>query len=121
MQSDLYNLYPAIGAVNALRSNYNYALLPDVPATFGSCPMKISGNRAEPPEYTRGVIARTTLYMAESYPKYRLSNQQRQLMEAWNRMYKPDEWECLRAKRIERIQGNENHFVTDACRAAGIR
>ena len=42
-------------------------------------------------------------------------------MEAWNRMYKPDEWECLRAKRIERIQGNENHFVTDACRAAGIR
>lgn len=121
MQSDLYNLYPASGAVNALRSNYNYALLPDVPATFGSCPMKISGNRAEPPEYTRGAIARTTLYMAESYPKYRLSNHQRQLMEAWNRMYKPDEWECLRAKRIERIQGNENHFVTDACRAAGIR
>ena len=39
----------------------------------------------------------------------------------WNRMYKPDELECLRAKRIERIQGNENHFVTDACRAAGIR
>lgn len=120
MQSDLYNLYPAIGAVNALRSNFNYALLPDVPVTFGSCPMKVSGNRAEPPEYTRGAIARTTLYMAESYPKYRISNQQRQLMEAWNRMYKPDAWECERASRIARIQGNENHFVTEACRAAGI-
>ena len=28
MQSDMYNLYPAIGAVNALRQNYNFQMLP---------------------------------------------------------------------------------------------
>lgn len=28
MQADLYNLYPAIGAVNALRQNYNFQMLP---------------------------------------------------------------------------------------------
>ncbi len=28
MQADMYNLYPAIGAVNAARSNYNYQMLP---------------------------------------------------------------------------------------------
>ena len=33
-------------------------------------------------------------------------------------MYPVDAWECLRAKRIERIQGNENPFVKEACRKA---
>ncbi|MDO4936376.1 MAG: endonuclease [Sutterellaceae bacterium] len=120
MQADMYNLYPAIGAVNALRSNYRYSLLPTSPVTFGTCPMKIDGNRVEPPEYTRGVIARTTLYMAEVYPQYRLSSADRKLMEAWNKMYPVDKWECLRAERIEKIQKNENTFVKDACRNAGL-
>lgn len=121
MQADLYNLYPAIGAVNAMRSNYRYQMLPQAPSSFGTCPMKIEGRAAEPPEYTRGAIARTTLYMQASYPVYRLSGAQQKLMDAWNKMYKPDEWECLRAERIRKIQGNENTFVTEACRQAGLR
>ena len=52
---------------------------------------------------------------------YRLSGAQQKLMDAWNKMYKPDEWECLRAERIRKIQGNENTFVTEACRQAGLR
>ena len=43
MQADMYNLFPAVGAVNAIRSNYNYELLPGVPNTFGTCEMKIDG------------------------------------------------------------------------------
>lgn len=31
MQADMYNLFPAVGAVNAIRSNYNYELLPACP------------------------------------------------------------------------------------------
>lgn len=121
MQADMYNLYPAIGAVNALRSNYNYGLLPGVPNTFGSCEMKIADRRAEPPERARGQIARSTLYMAAEYaPQYRISRQQRQLMEAWDRQYPVDQWECTRAKRIEKLQGNENKFVAEPCRAAGL-
>ena len=120
MQSDMYNLYPAIGAVNALRSNYNYAMLPAAKVTFGTCPMKIEDRRAEPPEYTRGTIGRTMLYMADSYPKMRLSDQQRKLAEAWAKQYAPDAWECTRAKRIARLQGNENKFVAEACRKAGL-
>lgn len=120
MQADMYNLYPAIGAVNALRSNLRYGMLPSAKATFGSCPMKIEGNRAEPPEYTRGAIARTVFYMADSYPQYRLSDADRKLMQAWDKMYPVDAWECLRAKRIEKLQGNENRFVAQACRKAGL-
>lgn len=120
MQADLYNLYPAIGAVNAARSNYRYTMLPEAASSFGSCPMKISGRAVEPPEYTRGAIARTMLYMQQSYPKYKMSSAQQKLMDAWNAMYPVDRWECLRAQRIERIQGNENVFVKEACRKAGL-
>lgn len=120
MQADMYNLYPIIGAVGALRANYRYWTLPGVMPTFGSCPMKIQGELVEPPEYTRGSIARTVLYMSDTYPQYRLSSADRKLMMAWDKMYPVDRWECLRAKRIARIQGNENAFVTDACRRAHL-
>lgn len=120
MQADLYNLYPAIGAVNAARSNYRFTMLPGVPSSFGSCPMKISGRAVEPPAYTRGAIARTMLYMQDAYAVYRMSGAQQKLMDAWNKQYPVDAWECLRAKRIEKIQGNENRFVKEACRKAGL-
>lgn len=120
MQADMYNLQPAIGAVNALRANYNYALLPGAQSSFGDCQMKIEGGRAEPPEHTRGEIARTQKYMAWAYPRYNMSRQQEQLMDAWDRMYPVSDWECLRARRVEGTQGNENPFVKEACRKAGL-
>ena len=54
MQSDMYNLYPAIGAVNALRSNYSFTVLPAAQSDFGSCDMKVDNRKAEPPERARG-------------------------------------------------------------------
>ncbi|MCP4987376.1 MAG: hypothetical protein GY928_15370 [Colwellia sp.] len=48
-----FNLYPAIGAVNALRSNHNFAMLPSAKSDFGSCAMKIDNRKAEPPEAAR--------------------------------------------------------------------
>ncbi len=122
MQADMYNLYPAIGSVNAMRGNKNFAMLGDrTPATFGSCEMKIAGNSVEPPARARGAIARTYLYMADVYaPRYRMSRQQEQLMNAWDRMHPVDQWECTRARRIERLQGNENRVVKTRCQQAGL-
>ena len=120
MQGDMYNLYPAIGAVNALRSNFNYAMLPGAPSSFGSCAMKIEGNKAEPPEHARGTIARSTKYMAWAYPRFQLSRQQEQLMDAWDAMHPVDRWECTRAGRIETLQGNENPLVKKQCQQAGL-
>lgn len=120
MQADMYNLYPAIGAVNAMRSNYNYAMLPSEPSTFGSCGMKISTNKAEPPARARGQIARTYFYMQDAYPRYKMSRQQEQLMSAWDKMYSVDVWECTRAKRIEAVQKNANRFVKEPCVEQGM-
>ena len=121
MQADLYNLYPAIGAVNALRQNYNFQMLPGEKPDFGSCEMKIADRKAEPPVRARGQIARTYKYMADAYgPRYKMSRQQTQLMDAWDKMYPVDQWECTRAKRVERLQGNENMFVKSPCQQAGL-
>lgn len=118
MQADMYNLYPAIGAVNAMRSNFNFQMLPGEESSFGSCEMKIAGRKAEPPARARGQIARTYFYMQDAYPRYKMSRQQEQLMGAWDKMYPVDQWECTRAKRIEAVQGNENRFVKEPCEAA---
>ena len=118
MQADMYNLYPAIGAVNAMRSNFNFQMLPGEESSFGRCEMKIVDRKAEPPARARGQIARTYAYMQDAYPLYRMSRQQEQLMSAWDKMYPVDQWECTRAKRIEAVQGNENRFVKEPCEAA---
>lgn len=120
MQADMYNLYPAIGSVNASRSNYNFAMLGDAESDFGSCAMKIENRKAEPPTTSRGVIARTYLYMDSIYSSYKMSRQQRQLMNAWNKTYPVNKWECERAERIEAIQGSENLILKENCQAAGF-
>lgn len=119
MQADMYNLFPAIGAVNAVRSNKQYSALTGE-SFFGSCEAKVDGNRFEPPNRAKGQVARAAKYMADAYPQYSLSRQQQQLFDAWDKMYPVDAWECARAQRIERIQGNENTFVKKPCQAAGL-
>jgi deoxyribonuclease-1 len=119
MQADMFNLYPAIGAVNALRSNYNFTMLPADKSDFGSCAMKIDNRKAEPPETARGQIARTYLYMDKAYKRYSMSKSQRQLMNAWDKMYPVDVWECTRAKKITSLQQSDNNIVKSRCKFAG--
>jgi deoxyribonuclease-1 len=120
MQADMFNLYPAIGAVNALRSNYNFTMLPDVKSDFGSCAMKIDNRKAEPPEMARGRIARTYLYMEGAYKRYSMSKPQRQLMNAWDKMYPVDAWECSRAQKITSLQKSNNTVVQSRCNALNM-
>ncbi|NYT46331.1 MAG: endonuclease [Candidatus Methanofishera endochildressiae] len=55
MAADLYNLYPAIGAVNAMRSNYPYAAITG--EGMGECNMIINGGKANPPDRAKGAVA----------------------------------------------------------------
>lgn len=115
MQADMHNLFPAIGSVNAMRSNYNFQMLPDEKSGFGSCPFKVDNRKVEPPEQSRGRIARAYLYMEEVYPRYKMSKAQRQLMEAWNKIHRVSEWECMRNVRIKALQGNTNPILDSLC------
>lgn len=95
-------------------------MLPDEKPDFGSAdedfrPESRAAVRA------RGQIARTYKYMAAAYgPRYQMSRQQTQLMDAWDKMYPVDAWECTRARRIKALQGNGNPFVELACQNAGL-
>lgn len=115
MQADMHNLFPAIGAVNALRSNYNFTMLPSAKSDFGSCDMRIEDRKVQPPLAARGVIARTYMYMEQTYPKYKMSKQQSQLMQVWDKQDPVSRWECKRSKRIEKLQGNANKIVDSRC------
>lgn len=121
MQVDMHNIYPAIASVNRLRSNYNFRLLPNRKSDFGSCEMKVFDRKAEPPIRSRGQISRAYLHMDKSYKNYNMSNQQKQLMNAWNKLYPANPWECERAERIDSFQEQKNTFVSASCKKASVQ
>jgi len=121
MESDMYNLVPAVGEINGLRSNYSFSIIPGEKREFGICDMEIENRKAEPPPEIRGNIARTYMYMNAAYPGHGIiSKKNRKLFDAWNKQDPVDSWECERVKRIERIQVNQNPFVKEECAKEGI-
>jgi deoxyribonuclease-1 len=112
MEADLYNLQPAIGEVNGLRSNYSMEMIPGEKREFGDCDVEIENHKVEPRPEIRGDIVRTYRYMDKAYPgKGIISRSNQKLFEAWDKLDPVDEWERERARRIEAIQGNKNPFI----------
>ncbi len=85
-------------------------------ASYGQCTMRIDfkGRVAEPPPRARGVVARTSLYIAAKHG-LKLSDRQRQLFEAWDRQFPVAHWECQRNARIRQLQGDSNSYVARGC------
>ncbi len=117
-ESDLYNLRFAVGEVNGDRSNYIYV---DHISShkkswdFGGCKVRIAKNEAMPLDnFSRGVIARASLYMEWAYGKFlgfKLEPSQRLLFEKWNKQFPPLKAEIDYAKKVEVIQANYNPFI----------
>ena len=56
------------------------------------------------------------MYMDSVYPgRGIISNKNCKIFESWHKSDPVDKWECERAKRIERIQGNRNEVVMKSC------
>lgn len=111
---DLHNLVPSIGEVNMDRSNYRFTTINEtgVKSVYGKCDIRIDfkGKRVSPPDYVKGDIARTYLYMSERYD-IRLSDNQRKMFEVWNKQDPVDKWEIEKNKRIKVVQGNSNPYI----------
>ncbi|HOG68097.1 MAG TPA: endonuclease, partial [Fibrobacteraceae bacterium] len=117
MEGDLHNLYPAIGEVNGDRSNFMFSQWTNEPEPmYGKCSTIVDFElkKVQPRKEARGIIARVSFYMEKTYG-VSLSNQDRKLFEAWDRMYPVNSKECLRDKRIYNVQGDHNPFVYDKC------
>ncbi|MDC1086798.1 endonuclease [Alphaproteobacteria bacterium] len=116
MQADLYNLQPAIGEVNGMRSNYQIGEIEGEEREFGKCDIEIKNKKVEPTPKIRGDIARTYLYMEQTYPQYIKFNQSiKKLIIKWDQEDPVDAWECKRAILISNIQGNTNKILQNRC------
>ena len=116
MQADLYNLQPAIGEINGLRSNYQIGLVEGEERDFGRCDIEFKNKHVEPMEKIRGDIARTYMYMEQSYPQYvKFESSLKKLLIKWDKDDPVDNWECKRAEKIFKIQGNLNQIITKRC------
>ena len=128
MYLNLHNLVPAIGEVNGDRSNFSFAMLEEE-SNYGECEIEIKRMKrqeqprglVEPPEYTRGAIARIYLYMWEKY-QFDLDKEQKDMFNDWNEKYPVTEWECERDRLIAqaRYHGESNPKVEEKCTEAGL-
>jgi deoxyribonuclease I len=113
MSSDLYNLRPTVGAVNALRSNFRMGVIQGEKRQFGTCDMEIEQRVFEPRPSIRGDIARIYFYMDAAYSDHGIvGKKQLKLLKAWHRADPVSEEERALGVKIQAIQGNENPFVT---------
>jgi len=84
MEADINNLAPAIGEINADRSNYRFGMIAGNATQYGNCQVKVNFKQrvVEPPAYSRKRIADAYFYMQKTYG-LKISNKQQQLFRAW--------------------------------------
>ncbi len=137
--TDLHNLFAADKSVNSARQNKHFASLPGGKAVVDRSPMaggdgallaRTSAEAWEPPDASKGEVARAALYMACMYAG-RLSlvrgfgdspGQMGDLSDLldWNASFPPTSRERRRNDAVERFQGNRNPFTDDPLSADQI-
>ena len=121
IEADMYNLVPEIGELNNLRANLPMGQVRISRYDFGRAGVRLGGGLFEPRPEVRGDVARIYLYMDGAYPQLQLLDAPaRALFAVWSAEDPVDAWECERARRIERVQGNRNRWIRVPCVRAGL-
>jgi len=107
IQADMMNLVPAIGELNADRSNFRYGADEPTIGQYGKVPFQVDfkQRRAYIHPSKRGNVARIYLYMSETY-NIPLSKQEEKLFKIWHNQDPIDKWEIERTQRIKHIFHN---------------
>lgn len=110
-EGELYNLWPAVGAVNQARSNYAFGILNNKRGFYG-CEFEADKQLkiAEPPDRAKGIVARANLFMADRY-QVEISKAQRELYQQWSKQFPPDFWELRWAEEVASIVGYRNPYI----------
>ncbi len=122
MERDLHNIVPAVGELQADRSDFDFGELEGETRMYGACDFEVdrSQQRAEPSERSRGDIARAYLYMHEVYGEgLPLTPEETARFEAWHEADPASAWEVQRNKRIAALQGVGNSYVPMIAMAGG--
>lgn len=117
MEGDIYNLYPEIGELNGLRSNYSMAQLTSSSRDFGGCGVKLSDRKFEPEDLAKGSVARTYMHMDTRYPGFGIiSDKNQKLFAAWDKLYPVTKMECVRWKALSAYAGYRHSLYDSRCR-----
>ncbi len=114
--NDLVNLTPAIGEVNADRSNLPYTEITGEKRSYGQCDFEydLVNKVVEPSELIRGDVARIQLYLLNKYGKdlgFEFSDTKQYMLDKWSENDPITEWEIERNKRICQAQGSGNNLI----------
>lgn len=116
LEANLFNLVPAVGSLNAVRSNYSFAEIEGEHREWGKCDFEKVGRKIEPQDSVKGDIARVYFYLEKEYPYVGvISKKNRKLFEVWDKMDSVSKEECEINKLKSKYQGNENLFVSKHC------
>lgn len=112
MVLDLHNLVPELPSFKALRRQYHFGILKEPIESTGECHFYIDqkAKLIEPSPMVRGMIARTYLYMRDTY-YLPLSAEESALYLGWHQRYPVTAWERERNQQIKLIQGNSNYYI----------
>lgn len=114
--NDLVNLRPAVGQLNANRSNKPFSdnLSGKKPVTYNGNgkTFKVATRVAVPDVSIRGDIARVAFYMSDTYG-VTYSKRQTKLFNEWDKEDAVSSEEIALNKRILKVQGVGNHYVSE--------
>ncbi|MFI4936928.1 MAG: endonuclease [Candidatus Berkiellales bacterium] len=113
MSVDLHNFAPEIPLLRQQRRRFTFGLVSDQKRNQASCHLYIDQKQKciEPAPEIRGIIARTYLYMRDTY-HFPLSEKEAALFLAWHQEYPVSEWERERNKMIQTLQGKGNRYIS---------
>lgn len=115
LATDLHNIVPEIGELNAIRSNYEFAELLYMPfGQFGDCKVKIDRKhkKIEVDKKIKGIVARVYLYMNDTY-NLNLNAKEKTLFNKWNRQYPPKSWEIDWNNKVNEVQYTKNKYISE--------
>lgn len=112
MTVDLHNLVPELPFLKKQRRQYSFGLAVKPPSKNWLCQVFIDQKHKiiEPKAEIRGMIARSYLYMRDTY-QLPLSSDELALFQEWHQEFPPSQWERERNVRIAKIQGNLNPYI----------
>lgn len=107
--SDMFNVMPSDGYVNAKRGNLPFGEVSS--ANYVSSEgHKIGNGVFEPTDRVKGIVARSSLYMELRYG-YSKGSSYTNLMLKWHRAHPSHSFEVAFNDRVEKKQGNRNPFI----------
>ena len=111
MEADMYNLEPALGSLNAIRSDSNFGLIDGEDRPFGAL-IDFETDRdkdiIEPTDSIRGKVARIMIYMNKKYGvQFPNHNKTSELMQEWNLQYQMTPWEMRKREILKETYGYE--------------